>query len=64
MCIAVEKEWIVAGFVNTHADGLEFTLDDIYDYILSLWNTGCGPVRLILYAIRCTDIWNYVMEYV
>ena len=46
MCIAIEKEQVVAGFINRNEDGLEFTLSDIDDYILSLWNAGCGPIRL------------------
>lgn len=46
MCVAVEKEQVVAGFVNRNRDGFEFTLRDIDDYILSLWNAGCGPIRL------------------
>ena len=46
MCVAVEKEQVVAGFINRNKDGLEFTLHDIDDYILSLWNAGCGPIRL------------------
>ena len=46
MSVAVDKEQVVAGFVNRNNDKLEFTLDDVYSYILSLWNAGCGPVRL------------------
>lgn len=46
MCVAIEKEQVVAGYVNRHDDGWEFTLDDINQYIVSLWNAGCGPIRL------------------
>lgn len=46
MSVAVEAEQVVAGYVNTHEDGAEFSIEDIYDYILSLWNAGCGPIRL------------------
>lgn len=46
MCVAIEKEQAVAGFVNTNADGTEFTIDQVNDYIKSLWNAGCGPIRL------------------
>lgn len=45
MSIAVEKDQVVAGYVNKHKDGTRFTIDDIYDYIGDLWNAGCGPVR-------------------
>lgn len=46
MCVAVDKEQVVAGFVNRNKDHLEFTLEDVNAYILSLWNAGCGPIRL------------------
>lgn len=46
MCVAVEKEQVVAGYVNQHDDGFRFTLDDLNKYVLSLWNAGCGPIRL------------------
>ena len=46
MCIAVEKEEVVAGFINNREDGLVFSVDDVYEYIRSLWNAGCGPVVL------------------
>ena len=46
MSVAVEKEQVVAGFINTNKDGIEFTLDDIYNYIETLWNAGCGPIIL------------------
>lgn len=46
MCIAIEKEQVVAGFVNQNSDGTEFTIDQVNDYIMSLWNAGCGPIRL------------------
>lgn len=46
MCVAIDTEQVVAGFVNTHEDGLVFSTHDIYEYIISLWNAGCGPVRL------------------
>ena len=46
MCLAVDKEQVVAGFVNRNPDGREFTIDTIYNYISSLWNAGCGPIRL------------------
>lgn len=46
MCVAIDKEQVVAGYVNQNPDGLKFTVQDIYEYIMSLWNAGCGPVRL------------------
>ena len=46
MAYAIDKETVVCGFVNTHKDKTEFNLEDIYNYILSLWNTGVGPIRL------------------
>lgn len=46
MSVALEVEQAVAGFVNTSPDGMEFTIEDVNDYIMSLWNAGCGPVRL------------------
>ena len=46
MCVSVEKEQVVAGFINRNKDGMDFTLDNIDTYIMSLWNAGCGPIRL------------------
>ncbi len=46
MCVAIEKEQAVAGYVNRHADGTEFTIQQVNDYIISLWNAGCGAIRL------------------
>lgn len=46
MSVALEVEQAVAGFVNTHKDGTEFSITDVNDYIVSLWNAGCGPIRL------------------
>ena len=46
MSVAVDKEQVVAGFINRNKDHLEFTLEDVNAYILSLWNAGCGPIRL------------------
>ena len=46
MCVALEKEQVVAGFINRNSDGMKFTIDDVDDYISSLWNAGCGPIRL------------------
>ena len=46
MCVASEKEQAVAGYVNRHKDGWEFTIQHLNDYIMSLWNAGCGPIRL------------------
>ena len=57
MCLIVERENVVAGFINTNSDGLEFTLKDIDAYILSLWNIGCGPLRL---NFRQRDLVNYL----
>ena len=56
-CVALEKEQAVAGFINTHKDGLEFTTEDVYKYITSLWNAGCGPVRL---NFRKHELINYI----
>ena len=46
MSVALEVEQAVAGFVNTSPDGRQFAIDDVNKYIMSLWNAGCGPVRL------------------
>lgn len=68
MCVAVEKEQVVAGFINRHNDQLVFTVGDVEEYILSLWNAGCGPVRLNFtqqelknYLDRCEGICLNVM---
>ena len=45
-CVAVETNQVIAGYVNTHPNGHVFTIDDVYNYIRSLWNAGCGPIRL------------------
>ena len=57
MCVAIEKEQVIAGFINRNKDGIDFTLDDINDYILSLWNAGCGPIRL---NFKSQDMKNYL----
>ena len=53
---------VVAGFINTSKDGVEFTIDDVDGYILSLWNK-CGLVRLnfdrhdlISYLNKCDGV--------
>lgn len=46
MCVAIDTEQVVAGYVNRNKSGKDFTLDDIYKYIGTLWNAGCGPIRL------------------
>ena len=46
IAVAVDRELVVCGYINTHKDGTEFTIDNIYDYIGRLWNAGCGPIRL------------------
>lgn len=46
MSVALEVEQAVAGFVNTSPDGRQFAIEDVNVYIMSLWNAGCGPVRL------------------
>lgn len=46
MCVALDREQAVAGYINTHPDGHEFTIENVNEYIMSLWNAGCGPVRL------------------
>lgn len=46
MAYAIDKNTVIAGFVNTHKDRTEFDLNDIYNYIISLWNAGVGPIRL------------------
>ena len=63
MSVAVDKEQVIAGFININEDGLKFSVEDVYDYITSLWNAGCGPVRinfkkneLINYINRCNGI--------
>ena len=63
MSFAIDKEQAVAGFINRNSDGMEFMLDDVYDYVTSLWNAGCGPIRfnfkrneLINYLKSCENI--------
>ena len=56
-CVALEKEQAVAGFINMHKDGLEFTTEDVYEYITSLWHAGCGHVRL---NFRKHELINYI----
>lgn len=46
MSVALEIEQAVAGFINTSPDKMVFTIEDVNSYIMSLWNAGCGPVRL------------------
>lgn len=46
MSYAIDKEQVVAGYVNTHKTGTKFSLDDIYEYTRLLWNAGVGPIRL------------------
>ena len=46
MAYALEKEQAIAGFINTHEAGIEFTLNDINEYIRSLWNAGVGLIIL------------------
>lgn len=58
MCLIVEKENVVAGFINTNKDGFEFTLKNIDAYILSLWNIGCGPLRLNFYQRELVNYLN------
>lgn len=63
MCYCLDKEQLLAGFINTNKDGLKFVLQDVYDYLSVLWNAGCGPIRLnftrqemTFYLNRCVDI--------
>lgn len=46
MCMAIDKEQVVAGYVNLHEDGTSVTIDALNKYIRSFWNAGCGPIRL------------------
>lgn len=46
MCVAVDKELIVAGFVSRRLERIDFSVDDVMDYSHTLWNAGCGPIRL------------------
>ena len=46
MAIAINVEQVVAGFINRNCHEKKFDVDDVYDYIRSLWNAGCGPIRL------------------
>ena len=46
MAVAIDKNLVVAGFINTSEDKLEFTLQDVIRFIRTrLWNAGAGPVR-------------------
>lgn len=63
MSLAVDKEQVVAGFINQSQDGREFTIETVYHYISFLWNAGCGPIRLnftrqemIDYLNRCDGV--------
>ena len=69
MSVAVDKELVVAGFINTHKDGTVFTIDNVYAYITSLWNAGCGPIRLnftkpemIDYLKRCDGVCLQIIQ--
>lgn len=53
----VNVEQVVAGFINRNKDGAEFTIDDVYSYILSLWNS-CGLVRLNFTKSQCIEYLN------
>lgn len=57
MAVAVEVEQVVAGFINTRDDCVKFTLEDVNDYIMSLWNAGCGPIRL---NFTQSELYNYL----
>lgn len=46
MCVAVDIEQVAAGYINRNKTGTSFTLEEIYNYIGTLWNAGCGPIRL------------------
>lgn len=46
MAYCLDKEQAVAGYVNTHKDGFVFNIHDVNEYVRSLWNAGCGPIRL------------------
>ncbi len=49
MCVAIDKELVVIGYINNHLednDNVSFDLDDIYAYIVTLWDVGCGPIRV------------------
>lgn len=46
MCIAVDKELIITGFLNQLSKEESFTIDDVMEYVRMLWNAGCGPIRL------------------
>ena len=57
MSVAIDKEQVIAGFINMNNDGLEFSAKDIYTYITFLWNAGCGPVRL---NFKKNELINYI----
>ena len=46
MCFAVDKEHVVAGYINVNNDGKCFDVDCVMNYVNTLWNSGCGPIRL------------------
>lgn len=46
MCVALDKELAVAGYLNTRPIEESFTVENIMHYVDSLWNAGCGPIRL------------------
>lgn len=54
---SVNVEQVVAGFVNRNKDGVEFTINDVHNYILSLWNS-CGLVRLNFTKSQCIEYLN------
>ena len=46
MCVALDKELLVAGFINhRNDDPKQFKIDDVLSFIGVLWNSGCGPIR-------------------
>lgn len=44
MCVALDKELLIAGYLNSKDLKSSFTVDDLIEYMRSLWNAGCGPV--------------------
>ena len=46
MSICVEKEQVVCDFLNHREHGATFTLKELIDHTDSMWNAGCGPIRL------------------
>ncbi len=57
MCVGLDKELLVAGYVNQMADNESFTINDMMEYMGELWNAGCGPISP---NFTRQELWDYL----